>query len=129
VSRIARCRGWGLAYRGTRMCNAVEGGVSQIDHTLRGMLHLMVKVMCLGQRFYLIGCARDIINRIYHSCVVVGDSTVALRFGDIEVGILPSVLGNLLLPPACYSLLLSPVAHQTLLALLYLLVKRHSLQY
>lgn len=76
------------------------------------MLNLLLMLIFLRQRLYLTGGARRIINRIYHRFVVVGDRKVALRFGDIEVGIQPAAVENRQRQPAGNAILLCGMAEQ-----------------
>lgn len=112
VTLLAQCRDFGLAHAGTRNNAGIKARLRQTDHTLRVMLNLLLVLIFLRQRLYLTGGARHIINRIYHRFVVVGDRKVALRFGDIEVGIQPAAVENRQRQPAGNAILLCGMAEQ-----------------
>lgn len=111
VTLLAQCRFW-PAHAGTRNNAGIKARLRQTDHTLRVMLQSAADAGFLRQRLYLTGGARHIINRIYHRFVVVGDRKVALRFGDIEVGIQPAAVENRQRQPAGNTILLCGMAEQ-----------------
>lgn len=112
VTLLAQCRDLASLTREPAIMPALKRACARLTNTLRVMLNLLLMLIFLRQRLYLTGGARHIINRIYHRFVVVGDRKVALRFGDIEVGIQPAAVENRQRQPAGNAILLCGMAEQ-----------------